>query len=628
MSRFFNWLDHRTGYRDLMREALYEKIPGGARWRYVWGSTLVFTFFLQLITGIFLWTAYSPSAQTAWESVYFIQEVMTLGWLVRGIHHFAAQAMVVLLALHLMQVILDGAYKAPREVNFWLGIILMMIVLGLSLTGYLLPWDQKGYYGTKVATNIMGATPVVGTGMKAVLLGGSDYGHHTLTRFFALHAGILPGLLIFFLVLHIYVFRRHGIHVKDPDRAPTTTFWPDQVLKDAVACLAVFAVVLLLACTKGAELGAPTDPSVAYAAARPEWYFLFLFRFLKFEFIDSFGVAFGAIYIPGALMLFLILMPLIAIWRHGHKLNVAFTMLMLVAVSGLTVLAVYDDWYSDHPQSVEFRNDVAESHQAAERVKELAAGPDAIPVSGAVTLLRQDPLTQGRQLFAAKCAACHRYDGHNGKGFPVLVGGKETPATAADLGKFGSRDWLRDVLVSYGKVFEPINNATRDGESLGPLYLGDDAMMAAWSRENQEVLNDPKNEAKLRALIEFVVSQSQRADLAPFDDALVAEGRTIFETGELAEGSFSSACVDCHAIHPAGEKAMLGDFGGAPSLVGYGGRGWLTRFIANPSADEFYGYDSSKCIMPGFEESLEPSELDLLVRWMIGDYYRAPQTTE
>jgi len=107
--RFLDWLDHRTGYRDLMKEALDEPIPGGARWRYVWGSTLVFTFFVQVITGFVLWAAYSPSTRTAWESVYYIQHEMTLGWLVRGIHHFAAQAMVVLLVSHLVQVVNDGA---------------------------------------------------------------------------------------------------------------------------------------------------------------------------------------------------------------------------------------------------------------------------------------------------------------------------------------------------------------------------------------------------------------------------------------------------------------------------------------------------------------------------------------
>ena len=142
MKRLLAWLDHRTGYQKLAQEALYENVPGGARWRYVWGSTLTFTFVLQIITGLFLWMAYSPSSQTAWESVYFIQHEMWFGWLLRGIHHFTAHAMNVLLVLHLMQVVIDGAYKAPREVNFWFGVLLLFLVLGLSLTGYLLPWDQ------------------------------------------------------------------------------------------------------------------------------------------------------------------------------------------------------------------------------------------------------------------------------------------------------------------------------------------------------------------------------------------------------------------------------------------------------------------------------------------------------
>ena len=123
-----DWFDDRTGYRGLLSATLYEPVPGGAKWRYVWGSTLVFTFMLQVITGFLLWSAYSPSTQTAWESVYYIQHVMWLGSIVRGIHHFAAQAMVVLLAIHLVQVVVDGAYKSPREINFWLGMVLLFII--------------------------------------------------------------------------------------------------------------------------------------------------------------------------------------------------------------------------------------------------------------------------------------------------------------------------------------------------------------------------------------------------------------------------------------------------------------------------------------------------------------------
>ena len=242
-----NWLDHRTGYRAFIREALYKRIPGGARWRCVWGSTLVFAFFTQVVTGIFLWMMYSPSAQTAWESVYYIQYETQGGWLLRGVHHFMSQAMVVLLAVHLIQVVIDGACRAPREVNFWLGLVLMLIVLALSLTGYLLPWDQKGFWATQVATNLISIVPKVGQDLQQLVVGGPNYGHHTLTRFFALHAGVLPALLVIFLVLHVALFRRHGITHKVPCKQRECYFWPDQVYRDAVACLAVLAIVLLLA---------------------------------------------------------------------------------------------------------------------------------------------------------------------------------------------------------------------------------------------------------------------------------------------------------------------------------------------------------------------------------------------
>src|SRR5690606_3685741 len=246
MRGLLDWLDHRTGYRDVFKAALYERIPGGPRWRYIWGSALTYAIVIQFITGLLLWAAYSANAQGAWESVYFIQYEMWGGWLLRGIHHYMAQVTVVLLLLHLMQIVIDGAYRAPREVNFWFGLAMLGLVLGLSLTGYLLPWDQKGFWATKVATSIAAITPVVGPAMQKFLVGGAEYGHHTLTRFFALHAGIIPAALVFLIAAHIYLFRRHGITVRDPDRAPEAMFWPDQVLRDAVAMLAVIATVLIL----------------------------------------------------------------------------------------------------------------------------------------------------------------------------------------------------------------------------------------------------------------------------------------------------------------------------------------------------------------------------------------------
>jgi len=626
MNALLNWLDDRTGHRRILHDALFEPIPGGARWRYVWGSTLVFVFITQMITGFFLWTAYSPSTLTAWESVAYIQNEMSYGWLVRGIHHFAAQAMMILLGLHFLQVVIDGAYKAPREVNFWLGLILMQIVLGLSLTGYLLPWDQKGYYATQVATKIVGVTPGIGPQVQQVLQGGSSYGHHTLTRFFAFHAGLLPALLIVFLAAHIAVFRRHGITVpaKHAEK-PAAMFWPDQVLRDAIACLAVLATILFFVVYKGAELSAPADPSEAYSAARPEWYFLFLFRFLKYEEVEQLGLAFGAIYVPGAIMLVIALMPILGRWKLGHRFNVAFTLGLLLGAGYLTAISLQEDRADSDYQAA-----VAEAHRDGIRAVQLAKDL-GVPPGGALSLLKEDPLTQGPRLFARNCASCHRYDGHDGTGRQIVETRGEghdrvtVPAepTAADLGNFGSREWMKQVLLDYSTVFAPLKNAKNaEGTVVGERFLTGD--MATWSQDNREALSKPENAESLTSLVEFLAWQSGRKDLADLDLAKVAAGQNVFQSGELADGSLTSACTDCHTMKLAGaEEALSENLGaGVPSLTGYAGADWLKQFLRNPAHEQFYGDNNA---MPGFEGRMSDRDLDLLVRWMTGDYHPTPK---
>lgn len=644
------WLDDRTGFKDLMHEALYERVPGGARWRYVWGSTLVFTFVLQVITGFMLWSAYSPSTRTAWESVYYIQHAMTLGNVVRGIHHFAAQAMVVLMAIHLVQVIVDGAYKAPREMNFWLGIVLMKIVLGLSLTGYLLPWDQKGYYATQVTTNIMSATPIAGDEVQTLAQGGSQYGHLTLTRFFAMHAGILPALLVGFLALHIYVFRRHGLTVHDDKHAPDTTFWPDQVLKDAVACLAVLAVVLLLALFKGAELSAPADPAVKFDAARPEWYFLFLFRFLRFHAVDSLGITFGAIIVPGIIMTIIALMPLTHkfLGDLGHKLNKSFIWILGAAIVVLTTLAMIEDANDEAHQLA-----LSEAHRDAGRARELAAGPDRIPVDGAVSLLRRDPYTRGPRLFAKHCSSCHRFNGHDGRGALVYDDGKIAQPTAADLGKFASRDWMMSIVVDYPSHFKVLKNASWYAAAKKQEEAGeevdypdpDGSEMADWSGYPDQIAAAAKeladaqdgtekplspNAENLKALVEFLYAEAGHG-YVPTDDeeadgyvnpiaadaALAAKGKAVAIDGTWTGDLEGTSCAGCHSTMGK-DFSPVDPEDGYPSLAKYGSEAWLKDFIRNPGATWHYG---EKNQMPAYPpEQITDEELDRLARWLTHNY--------
>jgi ubiquinol-cytochrome c reductase cytochrome b subunit len=595
-----DWLEQRTGCRKLLRVALYENVPGGARWRYVWGSTLTFALAVQFITGIFLWLGYSPSSQTAWESVYYIQDEMQGGWLLRGIHHYMAQAMTILLVLHLMQVVIDRAYKAPREVNFWFGLILLQLVLALSLTGYLLPWDQKGFWATKVATNLVAVVPLLGPALQKLIVGGPEYGHHTLTRFFALHAGVLPATITALVIGHIYLFRRHGLKAKEPRRGPDASFWPDQLLRDTVACLAVLAAVLFLILRPrlfashgglGADLGAPADPSEPYSAARPEWYFLFLFQFLKF--FPGGTEVWGAIVIPGAVLGLVFCMPFLGRWDLGHRFNVGFLCCILAGAAMLTYWAIAED---QHNATYQAAAKVSESDAARARV--LAESPAGIPSSGAVELLRTDPLTRGPRLFSQKCAGCHRYDGHDGMG-QVL----REPQSASDLKGFASREWLSGLL-------DP--NRISGSNYFGGTKFRDGKMARFVHREVANFSEDQQK--KLREIIAAVSAEAQlKAQLTADqrDSAIIQEGRTLMQT--------EMRCTECHQFHKADEEAT------APDLTGYGSRKWLISFISNPAHPDFYGERSDRMPVFGADQILSEQQIGLIADWLRGSWYEPAQ---
>src|SRR6516165_8274149 len=202
---------HRTGWKVLKQVLFLEPLPGGSRWAAAFGSLLLFTFVVQLVTGVLLSMNYAPSEKAAWASVNFIQHEVPLGGLIRAVHHWGSSAMVVLLLVHLVQVFVWGAYKPPRELTWMMGVLLLFCTLGLAFTGYLLPWDQKAYWATKVGLGIAGTIPGIGDGLRTLLQGGPQLGNLTLTRFFTIHGFILPGLLILLVVVHLYLFRRHGV---------------------------------------------------------------------------------------------------------------------------------------------------------------------------------------------------------------------------------------------------------------------------------------------------------------------------------------------------------------------------------------------------------------------------------
>lgn len=211
--RIYQWIDERTGVGDVWRVLFVRKIPFGVNWLYTLGAATLFVFTLQAITGMFLALYYSPSPDHAYDSIQYIMNEVTFGQIVRGLHHWGASAMVVLVVLHMMAVFTLGAYKYPREMTWVVGVFLLMVTLGFGFTGYLLPWDEKAYWATTVGTNMAGTVPFLGGFILVALVGGEALGAVTLTRFYALHTLILPAVAGFFITIHMYLVIKHGVTV-------------------------------------------------------------------------------------------------------------------------------------------------------------------------------------------------------------------------------------------------------------------------------------------------------------------------------------------------------------------------------------------------------------------------------
>ena len=214
-----DWLEERSGLIGGLRYFLFRKVPAETNWFHTLGSATLTAFIVQAVTGVILAMYYKPSAELnpetgnpiAYESIQHITNDVTLGWLVRGMHRWGASVFIILLFLHMGRVFLFGAYKYPRELNWLVGAVLLLMAMGEGLTGYLLPWDQTSYWATVVAININANAPIAGPFLGDFLRGGQEIGAETLTRFYSLHMLVIPGGLAALIALHLYLVVRLGI---------------------------------------------------------------------------------------------------------------------------------------------------------------------------------------------------------------------------------------------------------------------------------------------------------------------------------------------------------------------------------------------------------------------------------
>ncbi len=342
-SSFGEWLDHRTGVQTAVRQFLYEEIPASSGWHQIFGSVAVFLFLVQAFTGALLAFNYAPTPGDAYNSLRYILTELTGGRLIRGLHHWGASMMIVVVVLHMVQVFLYGAYKKPREATWMVGVVLLLVTLAYGLTGYLLPWDNRAYWGTVVTTRIAGSAPVLGPYLTRLLGGGGAVGVVTFARFYGMHVLLLPPATILLIALHVFLVRKHGVAPEPGDeQLPKKQFFPAQVFKDTVAIFIAFAILYTLALVARVPLEQLADPTDTAYIPRPEWYFLFLFQTLKL-FNGPLEVV-GSVVLPGLAVTALILVPFI---DRGHlvkasKRTFAIGVVVLAALAwgGLTATAV------------------------------------------------------------------------------------------------------------------------------------------------------------------------------------------------------------------------------------------------------------------------------------------------
>lgn len=288
-ARILGWLDQRTGLVGPVRSFLNYPVPEYVyrNYMYTLGGLTLITLMLQVVTGILLAFYYDPSPEGAYNSVDYITYMLPYGWLIRGVHHYGASALVILTGLHMLRTYFTSAYKGKREINWLSGVLLLFLVLGFSFTGYLLPWDQKGYWATKVGTEIAGSAPILGDYLVTLARGGEFLGQATLTRFYAIHILLLPATIGLIVIAHIYLLRFHGmappITARDRQRMNKfVPFFPYWATKDALLGALLLGFLIYLSYTVRASLEFPADPTSSNYTPRPEWYFLFLFQLLKY----------------------------------------------------------------------------------------------------------------------------------------------------------------------------------------------------------------------------------------------------------------------------------------------------------------------------------------------------------
>lgn len=417
LARGLAWLEDRTGLVAAIRPMMLHKVPPSARWWYVFGSATLMFFTIQIATGICLALVYTPDAANAWANLQYINTQVPYGWLLRAIHGWSSNAMIVMMLLHMGQVFVHATYKFPREMTWIVGVVLCILTLALSFTGQVMRWDQDAYWGLGIGASIADRIPVVGNAVRALLLGGPIISGETLSRFFALHVFVLPGLTIALVGLHLMLVLRHGIS-EMPSAAPPVErrtyrveyekrvhqsgvpFWPDAAWRDMVFCGCALLALVAIALWRGPiGPGGIPDPTIIDTNPRPDLPFLWIFGLVSL--IPPATEAFMMLVAPGILLLGLFAIPFLG--NEGDRRPGKRPGMVIAVVLASTAIGVLTYEGATSPWSP-----VMSAWSEYETPRHDLEGRTPVERMGAVVVQY------------AQCRNCHSLDGLGGMRGPAL----------------------------------------------------------------------------------------------------------------------------------------------------------------------------------------------------------------